>query len=105
MTLSQAAQAELASDERIYSDSQVVYAGFTLKQLQDAFEKALRPGQYWKDSIKTLCTADQLSLVQAAIEFHVGGPTSVTPTTFTHQGATVELLVLDNAGYWSNIGA
>lgn len=104
MALSNAAQAEL-NGERIYSDSQVVYAGFTLAQLRTAFEATLAPGQNWKDEIRTLASAEDRELVVAAIEFHVGGPTTVESREFTRAGQQVTMLTVTNAGYYVNVGA
>lgn len=104
MAISQAAQAEL-NGERIYCDSQVVHEGFTLKQLQDAFETALAPGANWKNPIMTIADADTVDLMVAAIEFHVGGPTVITERQFMSGGKMVTKLVLTNQGYYANIGA
>jgi hypothetical protein len=87
-------------------NNQVVTAdGHTRGELKAAFDKALAPGAYWKDAISTVCTPEERDLTVAAIEFFVGGPTTVTPRTFTHRGEQVALLVITNAGYYANIGA
>jgi hypothetical protein len=86
-------------------DDQIVFRGFTRRQLRDAFDKCLAPGAYWKDPIRTICSAADRDLTVAAIEFHVGGPTTVTARSFNHLGTQVTCLVVTNEGYYVNIGA
>jgi hypothetical protein len=78
---------------------------FTIAQLREAFRRALSPVQHWKEPIRALVQEGERDLMVAAVEFHVGGPTTVEPRTFNRGGEQVTLLVLENQGYYANIGA
>lgn len=74
--------------------------------LKAAFERCVAPGANWKSPIHMLAESqEEADLLTASIEFHVGGPTTVTTREFNSRGSKVTLFVLDNQGYWVNIGA
>lgn len=88
------------------NDAQVVTAeGFTVGQLRQTFNRMLRPGQNWKDAILSICQPEERALVEASITFFVGGPTRFTEREFLSNGATIKVLVVENDGYWRNIGS
>ena len=87
-------------------DDQIVFRGFTRRDLKEAFDSAVAPGANWKDPIVTIVPNDgDLDLVVAGIEFMVGGPTTVVARTFCRRGEDVTVRVVSNAGYYANIGA
>lgn len=79
---------------------------YTVGLLRSTFGRCVTPGAGWKAAIHVLAESeDEARLLTAAIEFHVGGPTTRTVRTFNYRGETVTRIVLDNAGYYQNIGA
>jgi hypothetical protein len=79
---------------------------YTVGQLKAAFERCLRPGQNWKDAIHMIAESqEEARLLEAAINFHVGGPTTITTRECNYRGGKITVLILDNQGYYVNIGA
>jgi hypothetical protein len=86
-------------------EANTYHGAYTIAELRAAFDLALAPGQNWKAPIRTVVTEQNRDLMVAAVEYFVGGPTKVEPREFTSGGMQVTLLVLENAGYYVNIGA
>jgi hypothetical protein len=98
----------LAAQEAELAQQTVEHDGYsyTIGQLKEAFGRCVAPGRHWKDAVHMIAESqDEARLLVAAIEFHVGGPSTVTERQCSYRGGKITILVIDNAGYWSNIGS
>lgn len=101
-------QAILAAQDAELAAQTVTHKGveYTVGLLKSAFGRCVAPGANYKAPIHMLAESqEEADLLVAAIEFHVGGPTTITTREFNSRGRKVTLFVLDNAGYYVNIGA
>jgi len=87
-------------------EATTLHGGYSVAALRSAFEHSLAPGQNWKDPIRVLAeTQEEAARLVAGIEYFVGGPSTITPREFNRGGKKVALLVVENQGYYRNIGA
>lgn len=101
-------QAILAAQDAELAAQTVEHDGytFTVGLLKQAFGRCIAPGANWKDAIRVLAEdRNEARLLEAAINFHVGGPTTIAPREFSYRGNKTTRFVLTNAGYYRNIGA
>jgi Large polyvalent protein associated domain 29 len=84
--------------EKLHEQDIVTHYGETTVDLREAFENVENPAN-WKLPILATIAIREVGKTERAIEFFVGGPTTVK--LFEGEGYAV----LSNAGYYVNIGA
>ena len=86
---------------------EIVYEGFTHKQLTDALNKVIKKGDHWKDRIYSRVNKKDIPATEAAISYICGSPCEYWEVrNHTKEGKSCKSYwMISASGYWNCVGA